>query len=205
GLDHETKLERTCSDDEPFCGLAFKIAVDPFVGKLTFVRVYSGVLQSGSYVDNATRGVRERVARLLLMHANKREDVQDVRAGDIVGVVGFNDTKTGDTLCPEGKPILLEAPTFPEPVISLAIEPKTKADQEKMGMALGRLCDEDPTLKVKVDAETQQTLIAGMGELHLEIIVDRLKREFNVQTNTGRPQVAYKETISAVAEARGKY
>ncbi len=200
-----TVLERKPDDKEPFAGLAFKIMADPFVGKLTYVRVYSGVLNSGSYVENVTRGHKERIGRLLLMHANKREEVEQAGAGDIVGVVGLKDTRTGDTLCPEDKPILLEAPTFPEPVISLAIEPKTKADQEKMGMALNRLCDEDPTLRVKVDPETNQTLIAGMGELHLEIIVDRLKREFNVQTNTGRPQVAYKETIKTTAETRVKY
>ncbi len=204
-VDNGEEVLRTASNDEPFTGLAFKIAADPFVGKLTFVRVYSGVLKSGSYVDNATRGNRERIGRLVVLHANKREEVEEAVAGDIVGVVGLKDTRTGDTLCPEGQGVLLEAPTFPEPVISLAIEPKTKADQEKMGMALNRLCDEDPTLKVKVDAETNQTLIAGMGELHLEIIVDRLKREFNVQTNTGRPQVAYKEKIRATAEARGRY
>jgi len=193
------------SDDSTFVGLAFKIAVDPFVGKLTFVRVYSGVVKAGSYVYNATRGVKERVARLLLLHADKREDIEEAYTGDIIGVVGFKDTKTGDTLCPEGHEIFLEAPTFPEPVISLAIEPKTKMDQERMGMALNRLCDEDPTLKVSVDGETSQTIIRGMGELHLEIIVDRMRREFNVQTNTGRPQVAYKEGIRKIAEARGKY
>jgi len=198
-------VARTASDDEPFTGLAFKIAVDPFVGKLTFVRIYSGVLQSGSYVYNANKDVKERVGRLLLMHANKREEIEDARAGDIVGVVGLKDTRTGDTLCPEDKPVTLEETTFPEPVIFLAIEPKTKADQEKMGVALGRLCDEDPTLKVRVDPETTQTIIAGMGELHLEIIVERLRREFSVQTNTGRPQVAYKETIRREVEVRGKY
>ncbi|MEK7475534.1 MAG: elongation factor G [Candidatus Coatesbacteria bacterium] len=200
-----SEMFRKPDNAEPFCGLAFKIAVDPFVGKLTFVRAYSGVLASGSYVYNATRGIRERVGRLLVMHANKRDEVDQAETGDIVGVVGFKDTKTGDTLCPETDPILLEVPVFPEPVISLAIEPKTREDQERMGMALGRLCDEDPTLKVKVDSETSQTIIAGMGELHLDIIVDRLKREFNVQTNTGRPQVAYKETIRQIAETRVKY
>ncbi len=205
GTSNGNKVERKPSDDDEFCGLAFKIAVDPYVGKLTFVRIYSGILSSGSYVDNATRGVRERIGRLLLMHANKREEVDEARTGDIVGVVGLKDTKTGDTLCPKDKAILLEAPTFPEPVIWLAIEPKTKADQEKMGQALGRLCDEDPTLKARVDSETQQTLLGGMGELHLDIIVDRMRREFSVQTNTGRPQVAFKETIRRVAEARGKY
>ena len=193
------------ADDATFVGLAFKIAVDPFVGKLTYVRVYAGVVKAGSYVYNATRGVKERVARILLLHADKREDIEEAYTGDIIGVVGFKDTKTGDTLCPEGQEIFLEAPTFPDPVISLAIEPKTKADQERMGMALNRLCDEDPTLKVSVDGETSQTIIRGMGELHLEIIVDRMRREFNVQTNTGRPQVAYKEGIRKVAEARGKY
>jgi len=205
GENNGTPIIIKASDDEKFIGLAFKIAVDPFVGKLTYVRVYAGTLESGSYISNTTRGAKERVGRLLIMHADKREDVEEARTGDIVGVVGFKDTKTGDTLCPEGTTMYLEAPTFPEPVISLAIEPKTKADQEKMGMALNRLCDEDPTLKVQVDSETQQTLIKGMGELHLEIIVDRMKREFNVQTNTGRPQVAYKEGIRKAAEARGKY
>jgi elongation factor G len=205
GTDNGNAAERKPSDDEPFCGLAFKVAVDPFVGKLTYVRVYSGVVESGSYIYNASRNVKERVGRLLLLHANKREEIAEARVGDIVGVVGFKDTGTGDTICPENDPIMLEAPTFPEPVIELAIEPKTKADQERMGMALGRLCEEDPTLKVKVDSETSQTLIGGMGELHLEIIVERMRREFNVQTNTGRPQVAYKETIRQEAEARGKY
>ncbi len=205
GVGNGAALERKPSDEEPFCGLAFKVAADPFVGKLMFVRVYSGVLKSGSYVYNASRMLRERVARILLMHANKREEIEEARTGDIIGVVGFKETGTGDTLCPENSEILLEATTFPEPVISLAIEPKTKADQEKMGQVLGRLCEEDPTLKVTVDAETNQTLIAGMGELHLEIIVERMRREFNVQTNTGRPQVAYKEIIRQTAEARGTY
>jgi elongation factor G len=203
--DAREPYEVVASDTSTFVGLAFKIAVDPFVGKLTFVRVYSGVVKAGSYVYNATRGIKERVARILLLHADKREDIEEAYTGDIIGVVGFKDTKTGDTLCPEGHEIFLEAPTFPEPVISLAIEPKTKMDQERMGMALNRLCDEDPTLKVSVDGETSQTIIRGMGELHLDIIVDRMRREFNVQTNTGRPQVAYKEGIRKVAEARGKY
>ena len=201
----EEMVDVKASDDAPFVGLAFKIAVDPFVGKLTYVRIYSGVVKAGSYVYNATRGLKERVARILLLHADKREDIEEAYTGDIIGVVGFKDTKTGDTLCPEDRVVFLEAPTFPEPVISLAIEPKTKADQERMGMALNRLCDEDPTLKVNVDGETSQTLIRGMGELHLEIIVDRMRREFNVQTNTGRPMVSYKEGIRKIAEARGKY
>ncbi|MBI4039397.1 elongation factor G [Candidatus Daviesbacteria bacterium] len=191
--------------EAPFSGLAFKIQVDPHVGKLTYVRVYSGTLKAGSYAYNSTKQEKERVGRLLLMHANDREEIDEAYAGEIVAVVGLKSTGTGDTLCDETHPIILESITFPEPVIALAIEPKTKADQEKMGYALSKLADEDPTFKIKSDPETGQTIIAGMGELHLEILVDRMKREFKVGANVGRPQVAYKETVKRVAEGEGKY
>jgi elongation factor G len=191
--------------DEPFCGLAFKIQTDPHVGRITYVRVYSGKLASGSYTYNATKKEKERVGRLLLMHANQREEIPEAYAGEIVAVVGLKSTKTGDTLCDEAHPIILEGITFTEPVISLAIEPKTKADQEKMGVALGRLSEEDPTFRVRVNEETAQTVIAGMGELHLEILVDRMKREFGVEANIGAPQVAYKETIRKAAAGEGKF
>ncbi|MGI6119378.1 MAG: elongation factor G [Desulfosporosinus sp.] len=197
--------QRTASDSEPFSALAFKIMVDPFVGRLAFFRVYSGVLSAGSYVYNSTKGKRERIGRILRMHANHREDISEVRSGDIAAAVGLKDTTTGDTLCDEKTPIILEKMVFPEPVIDVAIEPKTKADQEKMGIALTRLAEEDPTFKVRTDPETGQTIIAGMGELHLEIIVDRLQREFKVQCNVGRPQVAYKETIRKAVKAEGKF
>jgi elongation factor G len=190
---------------EPFAGLSFKIQADPHIGKLTYLRVYSGKITSGSYIYNATRDKTERVGRLVLMHANDREEVPEAIAGEIVGVVGMKDTRTGDTLCAPDHPIVLEGITFAEPVISLSIEPKTKVDQEKMGMALARLAEEDPTFKIRTNQETGQTLIAGMGELHLEIIVDRMKREFNVDANVGNPQVAYRETITQPAEAEGKY
>lgn len=190
---------------EPFAALAFKIQTDPHVGKLTYARVYSGRLESGSYIYNATRDGSERVGRLLLMHANDREEIPFAEAGEIVAIVGLKDTKTGDTLCLKEKPIVLEGIEFTEPVISLAIEPKTKADQEKMGVALARLSEEDPTFKIKTNHETGQTLIAGMGELHLEILVDRMKREFKVEANVGNPQVAYRETITKAGEAEGKY
>jgi elongation factor G len=193
------------SDDAPFMALAFKIATDPFVGKLCFVRVYSGVLESGSYVLNASNGKRERIGRLVRMHANHREEINQVYAGDIAAVIGLKDTVTGNTLCGDDQPMLLESITFPEPVIEIAVEPKTKVDQEKMGMALARLAEEDPTFRVKSNEETGQTLISGMGELHLDIIVDRMKREFNVEANIGQPQVAYRETIRGSAEAEGKY
>jgi elongation factor G len=201
----DDKVVRQVSDDEKFTALAFKIMTDPYVGKLTFIRVYSGTLKSGSYVYNSTQGKKERVGRILRMHANHREDVEEAYAGDIVALVGLRNTKTGDTLCSEDDPILLERMEFPEPVISVAIEPKTKADQDKLGEALSKLMDEDPTFRVTVDEETGQTLISGMGELHLEIIVDRLRREFGVEANIGKPQVAYKETIRKKARAEGKF
>src|SRR5215210_1332558 len=198
--------ERHPKDDEPFSGLAFKIATDPFVGKLTFFRVYSGVLQSGSYVYNATKDKRERVGRLLQMHANKREEIQEVLAGDIAAAIGLKDTRTGDTMTMEDAPIILEAMKFPNPVIDVAIEPKTKADQDKLAIALQKLSEEDPTFHVHSDQETGQTIISGMGELHLEIIVDRMMREFKVDANVGRPQVAYRETIKKrVEKVEGKF
>jgi elongation factor G len=191
----ETHVVRRTSDDEPFAALAFKIMTDPFVGRLTYIRVYSGVLEAGSYVYNAVKDRKERVGRLVQMHANKREEIEEVRAGDIAAVIGLKDTRTGETLCDEDKPVILEAMKFPNPVIDVAIEPKTKADSDKLGQALLKLSEEDPTLKVHVDPETQQTIISGMGELHLEIIVDRMFREFKVDANVGRPQVAYRETV----------
>ena len=197
--------ERKTSDAEPFSGLAFKIATDPFVGKLAFFRCYSGVLQSGSYVYNSTKGKKERIGRLLKMHANHREDIEEIRAGDICAIVGLKETTTGDTLCDENHPIILEQMEFPEPVIRVAIEPKTKQGQEKMGIALAKLAEEDPTFKTYTDQETGQTIIAGMGELHLEIIVDRLLREFRVEANVGAPQVAYKETIRQAVDAEGMF
>jgi len=200
----ETVLRRA-SDEQPFSALAFKIMSDPFVGHVTYIRVYSGVLNAGSYVYNSTKSSRERIGRLLQMHANKREEIDAVYAGDICACVGLKSVTTGDTLCDENKPVILEAMDFPTPVISVAVEPKTKADQDKMGQALGRLAQEDPTFRVHTDSETGQTLISGMGELHLEIIVDRMKREFGVDANVGRPQVAYRETIRRKAEAEGKY
>jgi elongation factor G len=204
---HDEHFEtREVSDDAPFAALAFKIATDPFVGKLTFFRVYSGVLESGSYVYNSTKDRRERVGRLLQMHANKREEIEEVRAGDIAAAIGLRDTRTGDTLCDDEKPIILEAMKFPAPVIDVAIEPKTKADQDKLGIALAKLAEEDPTFRVHTDAETSQTIISGMGELHLEIIVDRMMREFKVDANVGRPQVAYRETIKKrVDKVEGKF
>ena len=202
----ETFVEAPIKDDAPFAALAFKIATDPFVGKLTFFRVYSGVLNSGSYVYNSTKDKRERVGRLLQMHANKREEIEEVRAGDIAAAIGLKDTRTGDTLCTEDNPIILEAMKFPNPVIDVAIEPKTKADQDKLAIALQKLAEEDPTFRVRSDAETGQTIIAGMGELHLEIIVDRMMREFKVDANVGRPQVAYRETIKKrVEKIEGKF
>jgi elongation factor G len=202
----EEKMERRTKDEEPFSALAFKIATDPYVGKLTFFRVYSGVIASGAHVLNSTKTKRERFGRILQMHANKREEIPEVRAGDIAAAIGLKDTTTGNTLCDEKHPIVLESMTFPEPVIHVAVEPKTKVDQDKMGEALRRLADEDPTFRVHTDAETGQTIIAGMGELHLEIIVDRMLREFKVDANVGRPQVAYRETIrKAVTNVEGKF
>ena len=203
--DSEEPELRRASDDQPFSGLAFKIMTDPYVGHLTYVRVYSGICKTGSTVYNATKRTRERVGRLLRMHANKREEIESIDAGDIAACVGLKNVSTGDTLCDEDKPIVLEAIEFPAPVISVAIEPKTKADQEKMGTALGKLAQEDPTFRVHTEPDTGQTLISGMGELHLEIIVDRMMREFNVQANVGRPQVAYRETITKQAPGEGKY
>ena len=201
----EIKLERKPSNSEPFAALAFKIQIDPHVGKLTYVRIYSGTVKSGSYIYNANKGVKERVGRILLMHANKREEIEEAFAGEIVALVGVKNTITGNTVCDEAHPIILEKISFPEPVISLAIEPKTKADQERMGYALQRLAEEDPTFKIKSNLETNQTIIWGMGELHLEILVDRMKREFKVDASVGAPQVAYKETIRKLGDAEGKY
>lgn len=198
-------VKRKIDENEKFTALAFKIMNDPYVGKLTFFRVYSGTLSSGSYVYNSVSGKKERISRLLQMHANHREEISEVRAGDIAAAVGLKFTKTGDTLCTENDPVVLERMTFPEPVIQIAIEPKTKADQDKLSEALSKLSDEDPTFKVKVDEETGQTLISGMGELHLEIIVDRMKREFKVEANIGKPQVAYRETITTTVQAEGKF
>ncbi len=203
--DGETELERPADDEGPFAALAFKIMTDPFVGKLCFFRVYSGKLNSGSYVYNSTRGRRERIGRLLLMHANHREDVDIVYSGDIAAAVGLKDTTTGDTLCTEENQVILESMEFPEPVIDIAVEPKTKAGQDKMSAALAKLSEEDPTFKVHTDPETGQTIISGMGELHLEIIVDRLMREFKVEANVGQPQVAYKETIRKAVRSEGKF
>jgi len=198
-------ISREASDDAPFAALAFKIMTDPFVGQLTFIRVYSGVLTSGSSVFNATKGKSERIGRLLKMHANKREEIKEVYAGDIAAAVGLRQVSTGDTICDEKKPIVLESMDFPEPVISLAIEPKTKGDQEKLAQGLAKLMAEDPTFRVNTDEQTGQVVIRGMGELHLEIIVDRLKREFNVEASVGKPQVAYKETLTRAADGEGRY
>ncbi|MBI3047364.1 MAG: elongation factor G [Acidobacteria bacterium] len=209
GLDpraaEDTLVERKAADDAPFAALAFKIMTDPFVGQLSFIRVYSGVLTSGSSVYNATKGRNERVGRLLKMHANKREEIKEVYAGDIAAAVGLKQVSTGDTLCDQKHPVVLESIRFPEPVISLAIEPKTKGDQEKLGQGLSKLMAEDPTFRVRTDEQTAQVVIAGMGELHLEIIVDRLKREFNVEASVGKPQVAYKETLTRAADGGGRY
>src|SRR5687767_5440838 len=209
GLDpnakEDTLVERPAADDAPFAALAFKIMTDPFVGQLAFIRVYSGVLTTGSSVYNTTKGRSERVGRLLKMHANKREEIKEVYAGDIAAAVGLKQVSTGDTLCDEKKPVVLESMDFPEPVISLAIEPKTKGDQEKLGVGLQKLMSEDPTFRVKTDEQTGQVVIAGMGELHLEIIVDRLKREFGVEASVGKPQVAYKETLTVPADGHGRF
>ncbi len=207
GFDPKTgeEIERKASDDEPFTALAFKVATDPFVGNLTYFRVYSGTLTRGSYVYNASKNQKERAGRIVRMHSNHREEVEEIFAGDIAALVGLKSTTTGDTLCDENHPIILEKIEFPEPVISMRIEPKTKADQEKMGVALRKLAEEDPTFQIHSDQETGETIISGMGELHLDVLVDRMRREFKVEVNTGRPQVAYKETIKGTAEAEGKY
>jgi elongation factor G len=204
-LEDGTKVERHSSETEPFAALAFKIMTDPYVGRLTFLRVYSGKLSSGSYVLNATNGKKERISRLVQMYADQRNEISDVYAGDICAAVGLKDTTTGDTLCDENAPIILERMEFPDPVISVAIEPKTKADQDKMGIALQKLAEEDPSFRVKSDTETGQTIISGMGELHLDIIVDRLLREFKVDANVGKPQVAYRETIRGSADQDSKF
>jgi len=203
--DTDADDERHASDDEPFSALAFKVMTDPFVGTLTFFRVYSGVAEAGSYIINSTKGRKERLGRILLMHANERSEIKEVRSGDIAAAVGLKGTTTGDTLCSIDKPIILERMEFPEPVISVAIEPKTKVDQEKMGVALGRLAAEDPSFRVRTDEETGQTIISGMGELHLEILVDRMRREFGVEANVGKPQVAYRETIRGKVKSEGKF
>jgi elongation factor G len=203
--DSEDEVTREADDNGPFSALAFKIMSDPYVGKLTFFRVYSGTLSSGSYVLNSTKGKRERVGRILQMHANHRQEIDMVYSGDIAAAVGLKDTTTGDTLCDEKSPVILESMTFPDPVIEVAIEPKSKADQDKMGIALGKLSEEDPTFRARTDEETGQTIIAGMGELHLEIIVDRMKREFKVEANVGAPQVAYRETFRGSAKVEGKF
>lgn len=200
-----TEISRKADDDEPFSALAFKIMTDPYVGKLAFFRVYSGTLKSGSYILNSTKNKRERVGRIVRMHANHREDIEMVQTGDIAAIVGLKDTTTGDTLCSEKDPIVLESMDFPDPVIDIAIEPKTKADQDKLGLSLAKLAEEDPTFRVRTDAETGQTIISGMGELHLEIIVDRLLREFKVEANVGKPQVAYRETIRKAVKSEGKF
>ena len=201
----DNEIERHASDSEPFSALAFKVMNDPFVGNLTFFRVYSGVLKSGSYVMNSTNGEKERIGRILQMHANQRKEISEVYAGEIAAAVGLKDTTTGDTLCDEKAQVILEKMVFPEPVIELAIEPKSKADQEKMSIALQKLAKEDPSFRAKTDHETGQTIIAGMGELHLDVLVDRMKREFNVEANVGKPQVAYRETLKSTAECEGKY
>ncbi|ACQ67452.1 elongation factor G [Candidatus Hamiltonella defensa] len=203
--DKGTPVIRHSKDEEPFSALAFKIATDPFVGNLTFFRVYSGVVNSGDTVLNSVKGQKERIGRIVQMHANKREEIKEVRAGDIAAAIGLKDATTGDTLCDLAHPVILERMEFPEPVISVALEPKTKADQEKMGIALGRLAKEDPSFRVWTDEESSQTIIAGMGELHLDILVDRMKREFNVEANVGKPQVAYRETIRKTVEQEGKF
>jgi elongation factor G len=204
--DYEKTEEIKVDASSPLAALAFKVMTDPFVGRLTFTRVYTGTLKSGSYVYNSISGKKERVGRLLQMHANTREEISEIKAGHIGAIVGLKDTKTGETLCDMDKKIVLESMEFPEPVIAVAVEPKTKADQEKMGMALAKLAEEDPSFKVKTDEETAQTVISGMGELHLDVLVDRMKREFKVECNVGNPQVAYRETIKIpVQDVEHKY
>jgi elongation factor G len=206
GTDHTGKeVDIHSTDDDKFAALAFKVMTDPYVGKLTFFRVYSGVLESGSYILNSTKGKKERIGRILLMHANNRTEIKEVRAGDIAAAVGLKDTTTGDTLCDEAREVILEKMIFPEPVISVAIEPKTKGDQDKMGVALSKLAEEDPTFRTYTNTETGQTIISGMGELHLDIIVDRMRREFKVEANVGAPQVSYRETIKKTAEVQGRF
>src|SRR5690606_5417896 len=200
-----TIATREADDNAPFAALAFKIATDPFVGTLTFIRVYSGKLESGTGVLNSVKGKKERIGRMVQMHANNREEIKEVLAGDIAAAIGVRDTTTGDTLCDPDKVIVLERMEFPEPVISVAVEPRSKADQEKMGVALGKLAAEDPSFRVRTDEETGQTIISGMGELHLDIIVDRMRREFNVEANIGKPQVAYRERITKTCEIEGKF
>ena len=204
-VDGEEKIVRHSDDKEPFSALAFKIMVDPYVGKLAFFRVYSGMVEAGSYVYNSTKGKRERIGRIVQLHANHREEIKEVYTGDIAAIVGLKDTTTGDTLCDEENAVILESMDFPEPVINVAIEPKTKAGQDKMGIALQKLAEEDPTFRTYTDAETGQTIIAGMGELHLDIIVDRMMREYKVEANVGKPQVAYKETIRKKVQVEGKF
>jgi elongation factor G len=204
-LENGERAKRAADDDAPFAALAFKIATDPFVGTLTFMRVYSGTLESGTAVYNSVKGKRERVGRMVQMHSNSREEIKKVLAGDIAAAIGLKDTTTGDTLCAEGDRIILERMEFPEPVISVAVEPRTKADQDKMGLALGKLAQEDPSFRVKTDEESGQTIISGMGELHLDILVDRMSREFDVQANIGKPQVAYREAIRNISEIEGKF
>ena len=201
----EEEVTRPADDNGPFSALAFKVMTDPYVGKLTFFRVYSGTLKSGSYVQNTSKGKRERVGRILQMHADSREEISEVHSGDIAAAVGLKDTGTGDTLCDEKSPVILESMDFPEPVISVAIEPKTKADQDKMGQALVKLQEEDPTFHAHTDEETGEVIIAGMGELHLDVLVDRMRREFNVAANVGAPQVSYRETFRQAAEVEGKF
>jgi len=203
--DTDEPVTREVSDTAPFSALVFKIVSDPFVGRLSYMRVYSGTLSKGSAIENSTKGKSERIGRLLRMHANHREDIDEIRAGDICAAVGLRNTFTGDTLCEPQNPIILEAITFPQPVISIAIEPRTRADQDKMAIALNKLAEEDPTFQLHTDVESGQTIISGMGELHLEVIVDRMFREFKVEANVGRPQVAYRETISREAQAQGKH
>ena len=203
--DTDEEVERHSDDSEPFSALAFKVMTDPYVGKLTFFRVYSGTLKSGSYVQNTSKGKRERVGRILQMHADSREEITEVHSGDIAAAVGLKDTGTGDTLCDEKAPVILESMDFPEPVISLSVEPKTKADQDKMGQALAKLQEEDPTFRAHTDQETGEVIIAGMGELHLDVLVDRMRREFKVEANVGAPQVSYRETFRQAAEVEGKF
>jgi elongation factor G len=203
--DEEVEISRSSSDEEPFSALAFKIATDPFVGTLTFIRVYSGVLSVGDGVMNSTKTKKERVGRMVQMHSNDRNEIKEIRAGDIAACIGLKDVTTGDTLCDLSDQVVLERMDFPEPVISVAVEPKTKSDQEKMGVALGKLAQEDPSFRVHTDEESAQTIISGMGELHLDVLVDRMRREFDVEANIGKPQVSYRETIRESVDIEGKF